>query len=159
MNGNMKWLVGALAVAVASSLAPRAGAVQYFYEVWKEVYVNDADDASDEEKEFAAKVDDRETGRCFVCHVVGEKSRKLHNTYGIPLVELLDKKDFGLRQRRDDPEGSKEKVLEALKKVAAMHSVPDDEESPTFGELIAKGELPGKTPENLDEIKKELEIE
>lgn len=159
MNGSMKILGGALAVVVAASMAPRAHAVQYFYSVWKEVYVNEADDASDEEKAFAAKVDDRETGRCFVCHVVGETSRKLHNTYGIPLTELLDKKDFGLRQRRDDPEGAEKKVLEALKKVAAMHSDPDDEESPTFGELIAKGELPGKTPENLDEIKKELEIE
>ena len=39
-------------------------------------------------------------------------------------------------------EKDKEKILEALDKVAKEKSNPDDASSPTFGELIKSGKLP-----------------
>ena len=47
-----------------------------------------------------------------------------------------------------------EKIIEALEKVAAMHSVEGDDTSPTYGELIKAGKLPGGP---LEECKKEPE--
>ena len=77
---------------------------------------------------FAAKV---KKARCNVCHV--GKNRKMRNAYGAELSKLLDRK----MDRKN-----KEKIQQALDTVAALKSNPDDENSPTFGELLAQGELP-----------------
>lgn len=69
--------------------------------------------------------------KCNVCHV--GKKKKDRNAYGDALAELLDRK----KDSRN-----KEKILEALEKVAAMKSNPDDPSSPTYGELISQGKLP-----------------
>jgi hypothetical protein len=78
---------------------------------------------------------------CWCCHQ--GKLRKNHNPYGTPLAELLDKK-----ADMKNPE----KIVEALKKVEAMHSIEGDDTSPTFGELIKEGKLPGGS---LEDAKKE----
>lgn len=71
--------------------------------------------------------------KCGLCHQ-GKKSKKNRNAYGAHLAELVDmKKDA----RNAD------KLKEALVTVAAMHSVEGDATSPTYGELIAEGKLPG----------------
>jgi len=77
--------------------------------------------------------------RCLTCHQ-GKKKKKNRNAYGEQLSELLDKK----KDKKD-----KEKIVEALKKVAEMRSNPEEGESPTFGELIAEGKLPGGAMEDL----------
>jgi len=87
--------------------------------------------------------------RCLVCHQ-GKKKKKNRNAYGNQLSELLDKK----KDKKD-----KEKIVEALMKVAEMRSDPEDEKSPTFGELIAEGKLPGGTLEELMEEPEGLEEE
>jgi hypothetical protein len=56
---------------------------------------------------------------------------------------MLDKKE---------DKDNEEKIVEALDKVAKMHVDPKDDKSPTYGDLIAKGTLPGGT---LEEAKKE----
>lgn len=86
-------------------------------------------EGNDAEKAFAAKV---EKVKCNVCHK-GQK-KKDRNAYGDALADLLDKKE---------DEKNLEKIRESLDKVAAMKSKKDDPNSPTFGELIEKGELPG----------------
>ena len=69
--------------------------------------------------------------KCNICHE--GKSKKNRNAYGTALSELLDKKE---------DKSNKEKIQKALETVAAMPSAGAG--SPTFGELIKKGQLPAK---------------
>lgn len=94
--------------------------------------------AADKATDFAKEA--KKAG-CFVCHQ--GKLRKNQNLYGQELAKLLDKK-----ADMKNPE----KIIEALKKVEALHSVAGDDKSPTFGDLIKEGKLPGGP---LDEAKKE----
>ena len=50
----------------------------------------------------------------------------------------------------------KEKILAALKKVEDLHSDPEDDKSPTYGELIRANKLPGGP---LEEVQKDTEGE
>ena len=94
----------------------------------------------DEEKksEFAKRVVE---DKCWLCHQ--GKSKKNHNSYGIHLTKLLDRK----KDKKD-----KEKIIAALKKIEKLHTDPKDEKSKTYGDLIKVGKLPGGT---LEECKKE----
>jgi len=74
--------------------------------------------------------------KCFVCHQ--GKKKKDRNPYGIALSELLTKKD-----KKDT-----EKIVKALKAVDKIHTNPKDEKSPTYGELIKAGKLPGGSLED-----------
>jgi cytochrome c2 len=113
--------------------APQASADKAFRDQFVAVYVKpDSDDPKD--KAFAAAV---EKAKCNICHV--GKVKKNRNRYGKALAELLS--------RKTDTE-NKEKIQAALKKVAARHSDPNDEKSPTFGELIRAGKLPGEEPKS-----------
>jgi hypothetical protein len=120
-----------LAAQTASAIAP-------FQAVFIQEYINDHPD-----EEFAKMV--KTKAKCHICHQ-GKKVGPHHNAYGIHLVELLDAKE----DKKD-----KEKIKEALAKVAEMHSDPEDESSPTYGELIAKGVLPGGDLEKAKEEPKE----
>ncbi len=68
--------------------------------------------------------------KCNICHVGKEK--KDRNVYGKALAKIIAKKETDV-----------DKIKEALGKVAAEHSNPDDASSPTFGDLIKDGKLPG----------------
>ena len=83
------------------------------------------------EKQLAADV---ERVKCDVCHMPG--SKKTHNLYGKALKPLLKKAD------KDDVP----KIHSALEKVAGMKVDPSDPNSPTFGDLIKQGKLPGGEP-------------
>ncbi|MEX0936425.1 MAG: hypothetical protein WDZ59_01095 [Pirellulales bacterium] len=93
-------------------------------------------------KAFAELVADTETGKCWVCHVKG-KPKTERNRYGAALSTLLDKKNYTLARLRAEPEKVSAEIVGALELVAAWSSAPDAEESPTFGELLAKGTKPG----------------
>ncbi len=69
--------------------------------------------------------------KCNVCHV--GKKKKDRNAYGVALSKELTKKDAK----------NVEKIQTALDKVAGLKADPDDPSSPTFGELIQQGQLPG----------------
>ncbi len=122
-------------ILFTASLTQPALAVLQFQKEFVNLYVG-----NDKESAFAAEV---KAAKCWTCHQ--GKSRKHHNSYGQHLVPLLD--------RKKDAKNS-EKIIESLKKVAALHSVEGDESSPTFGELIKAGKLPGGS---LEECKKEPE--
>lgn len=106
-------------------------AIQAFQNVFMEKYIK-----NNEDKKFSEYVTTKV--KCFVCHQ--GKNRKNRNVYGAQLAELLDKK----KDIRD-----LKKINEALDKVAKLHSDAKDDKSPTFGELIAKGKLPGGELEDL----------
>ena len=105
-----------------------AHAIDPFKKEFEAKYVK-ADPSTPEEKSLAAAV---KQAKCNVCHVGTKK--KDRNAYGDALDGLLDKKaDIK----------NKAKIQDALDKVADMKSKKDDPNSPTFGELIKQGKLPG----------------
>ena len=124
---------------VTCGLSRPAVAVKQFQNEFEKLYVGEG---SDSELGKLFKEKELKKFRCLVCHQ-GKKKKKNRNAYGKQLSKLLDKKK---------DKKNKEKIIEALKKVAEMRSNPEDEKSPTFGELIAEGKLPGGT---LEELKKE----
>ncbi len=122
-------LAGALVGAVVVSLtASTAQADKAFRDEFIAKYVKaDSKDAKD--KAFA---DVTEKAKCTICHE--GVSKKDRNVYGQALDKLLDRK-----ADKDD----KAKIQKALDTVAAMKANPKDPNSPTFGDLIKAGKLPG----------------
>lgn len=118
-------VIAAAAVAVIArmSLADKA-----FRDQFVAKYVK-ADSADPKEAAFAASVN---KANCQVCHV--GQNKKNRNPYGQALAQLLS--------RKTDKE-DKEKILSSLDKVAAMKTEPANPSSPTFGDLIKQGKLPG----------------
>lgn len=112
---------------VSQALADKA-----FYDEFLALYVK-SDSCDPKHQAFAARV---EKAKCNVCHV--GVNRKRRNPYGNAVAQLLS--------RKTDTE-NKAKIQAALKKVAQERSDPNDPKSPTFGERIKAGELPGGEPE------------
>jgi hypothetical protein len=126
------------AVALLDFAVQSAHATPPFQAEFIKLYVKDHSN-----EEFAKMV--KTKAKCHTCHQ-GKKVGPHHNAYGKQLAELLDAKT----DKKDV-----EKIKGALEKVAKMHSDPKDDKSPTFGELIAKGELPGGDLEKSKEEPKE----
>jgi len=104
-----------------------AKADKAFFDEFVAKYVK-PDSTDPKDQAFKATV---EKVRCNVCHV--GRVKKNRNAYGQALDKLLD------RQADKD---NKAKIQAALDTVAKQHSNPDDQKSPTFGELIQQGKLP-----------------
>ena len=125
-------LSGALAAGTMLWVStPPAEAIKPFKDQFEAKYVK-KEPKEAKEKAFAeavAKV------KCLVCHE--GKRKKDRNVYGRQLAKLLD--------RKADMDNVK-KIREALDKVAKMKVDPKDKKSPTFGDLIAEGKLPGGEP-------------
>jgi hypothetical protein len=118
----------ALSCWVVLVVVQSAHAIPAFNKEFMDKYVK-KDPANDSEKALAAAV---AKVKCNVCHMGTNK--KMRNDYGKALKGLLDKKT--------DIKNIT-KIQAALEKVAGMKSNPDDPSSPTFGELLEKGKLPG----------------
>jgi len=134
--------VGAIAMGSSARLAY---AVPQFHKEFVKLYVKDTDgskesESSEKEPSFAELVTGAKT-KCFTCHQ--GKKKKNNNRYGQELAKLLDKK----KDKKD-----KEKIIEALEKVAKMHTDAKDKKSPTYGDLIKAGKFPGGS---LEEVMKE----
>ena len=107
-------------------------AIAPFQKAFYEKYIN-----RKKNPEFYAKV---KIAKCWLCHNYDPeepKKKKKNNSYSLELAKLLDKE-------KDKKE--KEKILKALETVAAIHSDPKNESSPTYGELITQGKFPGGKP-------------
>jgi hypothetical protein len=126
----MKW-TGILVLLAGAATLLGAGAVhaiEAFKTEFQNKYIKDTptDDAEKKLKEAY------ETAKCDVCHT--GKDKKVRNTYGKALAELLTKKD----------KLAVAKIKSALDTVAGQKSDPTMPNSPTFGDLIKEGKLPGK---------------
>lgn len=128
-------LVGAFAF---TSMAPSALAIKQFSDEFMKLYK--VDKSAADKSDFAEAVLD---AKCYTCHQ--GKKKKDRNPYGMELAVLLDKKK--------DAKNPK-KIIEALEKVAKVHVDPKDEKSPTYGDLIKAGKLPGGS---VEECKKKPE--
>ncbi|MBI2824389.1 MAG: hypothetical protein HYX69_06855 [Planctomycetia bacterium] len=123
-------LAGAIVMGLSLSTAQ---AIAPFKKEFDAKYVK-KDSTVPSEQVLAAAVD---KAKCLVCHAKnaeGKEDKKLRNPYGQALDQLLDKKT---------DMNNKQKIQEALDKVAEMKSNASDPKSPTFGDLIKQGKLPG----------------
>lgn len=128
-----------LALLIVAGGARQALAIAQFQAAFIKEYIN-----SHEDKEFAKYV--KTKAKCHICHQGKVTPKNVHhNAYGKHLVELLDAKE---------DKKNAEKMKKAFDKVAEMHSDPEDDKSPTFGELIKQSKLPGG---NLEDSQKEPE--
>lgn len=127
MKRRVTWRLGVLAaLGFSLAVANLALARPPYKKEFDAKYVKA--DGTDVEKALAAKA---EKAKCNVCHK--GKTKKERNAYGEALSGFLKKED----------EKDVKKIQETLDKVADMKSKKDDDSSPTFGELLKKGELPG----------------
>ena len=137
-----KAVVTLFAMVVASStlLGLWAGTAQsrpQYAKAFNAMYVKP--DGTAEEQAFAALAKD---AKCAVCHV-GE-SKKNRNDYGKALAKILKPEDAGAEFKGVT---DKAKIEEALKKVAEEHVDAKNPKSPTYGDLIKEGKLPGGAEE------------
>ncbi len=115
-----------------------------FYKVYKAEYLDNHPD-----KKYAEEVD-KGTNKCFVCHQ-GRKSKKNHNVFGLPLVEMLDK----TKDKKDI-----EKIKAAIAKVADTKADPKNEKSETYLDRIKASKWPaGELKEIMEEPKEEKKDE
>lgn len=124
------------AMFLASSATQAAFGFVEFHKEWVKMYI-DEEDESEEADEYRGLVA-KGKYRCLVCHQGKKKDN--HNPYGMHFVGVLGKDD-----KKDT-----DKIVETLEEVGKMHSDPDDEESPTYNELIAEKKFPGGTLEELE---------
>ena len=127
-----------VAAALLWLATPSANAIKPFSDQFKAKYVKEKP-RNDKEKALAEAV---AKAKCLVCHE--GKSKKNRNVYGKQLAELLDKKT--------DKENV-EKIKKALDRVAKTKVDAKKKDSPTFGDLIAQGKLPGGEPKTEEEKK------
>jgi len=125
-----------LSAFVVSGLAQPAQAIKQFSAQWMKLY--NVDKNSETKSDLAKGA---LKAKCYVCHQ--GKKKKNRNSYGAELSKLLDKK-----KDKKKPH----KIIEALEKVAKLHTDAKDKKSPTYGELIQAGKLPGGP---LADLKKE----
>ena len=125
-----------LAASVLVAFAAPALADPKFYMVFKKEYLEKHPD-----KKFAEAMDKPDV-RCLVCHQ-GKKSKKNHNAFGLPLVDLLDRK----KDLKDE-----KKISESIKKVLAMKVNPKDPKSETYLDRLKASKWPGG---ELEDLKKE----
>ncbi len=131
----------AIAVCVVAAVGVNVRVARAIPPFWKEFeakYVK-PDSADEKEKAFAAAAENAKTGKCNVCHMGSDK--KMRNAYGKQVAMLLKKDNFKPERLKDDGDKAKAEIAAALEAVAALKS--GDDKSPTFGELIAQGKLPG----------------
>jgi len=123
-------LVAAAVVMTSVTVEPAAARPPYNKEFQAKYLKKDSTDPA--EMALAASI---EKVKCNVCHK--GKNKKMRNDYGMALSKLLTKADAM----------NIEKIKASLDKVAEEHSKPDDDKSPTFGQLLKEGKLPGGEPE------------
>jgi hypothetical protein len=129
MKRHLRTVSMALLVGIATALAAQpAAAIIQFRNEFRDKYVNE-DSTDPADVAFAELVKE---ARCDLCHAGRDK--EVRNRYGEALSVLLD---------HDADKKNVEKIQAALDEVAGQASDPDDPDSPTFGELIEQGKLPG----------------
>jgi hypothetical protein len=116
---------------VAGPAAGRVYAIKPFSDEFTAKYVKKESNEK-KDQDFAKLVEET---KCLVCHM--GKSKKDRNPYGVELAKLLDNKT---------DKDNKDKIHSALAKVEKLPSNARDKNSPTFGQLIQQGKLPGGAP-------------
>lgn len=133
----MKKLGLCLLVGVCASLlsTDRAFAIKPFSDAFVLRY-NVAEPSTDSEKALASAV---ATAKCNLCHVDGE-NKKVRNEYGQALSELLDKENYSVKRRKEEPDAVEAEIFAALLKVEGQKG----KNGTSFGEKLKAGSLPAE---------------
>jgi hypothetical protein len=132
-------LFAVAAVTFANWNVTPAQAFPPFRKEFENLYVK-AEPVTEPEKRLKAEF---ETHKCGVCHTGPEgKNKKVRNTYGKAISKLIPDREN--KEAMDALKKNPEEIKKILEKAAKEHSVEGDANSPTFGELIHDGKLPGK---------------
>ena len=134
MKRHLLLLTGIAMLGIVFFHGTPAGAMPPFFKEFQKKYIE-----GNPNTEQAATL---KKTKCFVCHVKGQK-KKVRNRYGSALDKLLDKENFKKERLKAEPEKVKQEIVDALNAVADTRSDADNEQSHTFGELLAQGKLPG----------------
>ncbi len=115
-------------------LATPALAITDFNKQWKDKYLGDDSEASEEFKLAAKKAG------CNICHVKGKqkKAKDSRNEYGRAVNKFLKAEDFPKDKIKADPEGTKKAILEGIQKANELES----SDGKVFGDKIKNNELP-----------------
>ena len=138
------WAMAVVFAVAGLTSVPHAHAIPPFLKEFEAKYVK-PDSQNDKEKAFAKLAAAEETGKCNLCHIK-DKPKTERNPYGAALSQLLKKDNFKKERLEKEAEAAQKEIVEAFEKVAAQKFKSDDEKSPTFGALIAEGQLPGVAP-------------
>ncbi len=165
---NLILLFGGAVAGVACLGVQPAVAIAPFRAEFEELYIVE-EGGTPEQQKLAELYNDNAKGKCWTCHANMKElgydtayGKLVRNSYGRALSQFLDKDNFGVERRREEPDAAKAEIQAAMKKVAEMKVNPDDPNSPTFGELMSKGELPGDgkpDAEDLEAATKKLKEE
>lgn len=113
-------------------LASPAMATSEFSKQWKNKYLS----AEDIDPDFKKKA--RKHG-CYLCHVYKAPEKKeARNEYGKAILKFLKKEDFSKEYVKANPEESKKKIFEGLKKAGELKS----SDGKTFADKIKNNEVP-----------------
>ena len=134
MKRHLLLLTSSVMLSIVFFHGASAGAMPPFFKEFKAKYI--------EENPNAEQAATLKKTKCFICHMKGQK-KKVRNRYGSALDKLLDKENFKKDRLKAEPEKVKQEIVDALNAVAATRSEAGNEQSPTFGELLAQGKLPG----------------
>lgn len=132
-----------LGIAVAGAFLCGAQPAQALPPFWKQFEAKFVTPNADKAKAL-------KSAKCNVCHVEGEE-KAVRNPFGSKFDELVD--GAALKKLiRAEPEKAEQQIVEALDKVAAMKLKPDDDESMTFGDVLAEGKLPHEAVEEAPKV-------
>ena len=95
---------------------------------------------------YGEAIPDIATLQCAICHGgVNGADRKIRSAYAMALEEQI-----GMKNCTDDAT-----IDAALQAMEAVESEPDNPDGPTYGELLAEGNLPAPAPPPEEEAAEE----
>jgi DNA polymerase III sliding clamp (beta) subunit (PCNA family) len=115
------------------SVCSPAWAIKPFSDSFKAIYAGD--DATEEFKTLVGEA------KCNVCHVEKEDKKKVRNSYGKALHDMLEKDEFPIDEFKKDQAKYADRLKEIIKKTEGEAS--GDEKHKTFGDRIKANLLPG----------------
>ncbi|HEX4146249.1 MAG TPA: hypothetical protein VHY91_22295 [Pirellulales bacterium] len=122
-----------------------------FFKEFEKKYTKEAP-ATPEETQFKETIT---TTKCGICHQ--GKTKKVRNTYGKAVEGFIPEVVGKPTLTKEDKDALKKdtvKINALLDKAAEVHSDAANPQSPTFGDLIKAGKLPGKDVEVSGDEKK-----
>jgi hypothetical protein len=122
-------VIGALVMGSFGLTATTAYAVKEFKEQFEAKYVK----RNSRKKADVALAHAVAAAQCRICHP-GDDKHKL-NAYGSQLGQYVNQYD----------KEKTERILDSLEQISKRKSDPFDRSSPTFGDLIKRGQLPADT--------------
>jgi len=95
---------------------------------------------------YGENIEEVGTQRCAICHAgANGANKKIRSAYAIALFDQI-------KEAGGDVNSMDDAIIDtALTAVEAVESDPNNEDGPTYGEILAEGNLPAPAPAEGDE--------